>query len=139
MQGNSTPMNGCTQKVLSCIEVGFMSWTTLNSIMTWCMCTMEPPLQDTLWNWWPGLSRYVAKFITGCNACNWTKTFPMQKVGKLTPNKIPDQCCKCWRDSYPTQMSTTKGTNVCLKDLGPQTGNKGGLLPIWIFLGFPQS
>src|SRR5258705_10131205 len=32
--------------------------------------------------------------------------------------------------------STTEGTNVCLKDLGPQTGNKGGLLPIWTSLGF---
>ncbi len=36
--------------------------------------------------WWPGLSRYIA----GCNACNQTKTFPMQKVGKLIPNKVPD-------------------------------------------------
>src|SRR5258708_18457812 len=41
--------------------------------------------------WWPGLSRYVAKFITGCDACNWTKTFLTQKVGKLIPNKVPDQ------------------------------------------------
>ena len=40
--------------------------------------------------WWPGLSRYIAKFITGCNACNRTKTFPMQKVGKLIPNMVPD-------------------------------------------------
>src|SRR5258708_9147643 len=48
-------------------------------------------LELVLWNyWWPGLSRYVAKFIAGCNACNWTKTFPMQKVGKLIPNKVPD-------------------------------------------------
>ncbi len=48
-------------------------------------------LELVLWNyWWPGLSRYVAKFITGCNVCNQTKTFPMQKVGKLIPNKVPD-------------------------------------------------
>src|SRR5260221_1748635 len=40
--------------------------------------------------WWPGLSRYIAKFITGCNACNQPKTFPTQKVGKLIPNKVPD-------------------------------------------------
>src|SRR5258708_25447206 len=40
--------------------------------------------------WWPGLSRYIAKFIAGCNACNRMKTFPMQKVGKLIPNKVPD-------------------------------------------------
>src|SRR5258707_15892177 len=39
--------------------------------------------------WWPGLSRYVAKFVTGCDACNWTKTFLTQKVGKLIPNKAP--------------------------------------------------
>src|SRR5258708_85714 len=23
--------------------------------------------------WWPGLSRYIAKFITGCDACNWCR------------------------------------------------------------------
>src|SRR5258708_6439092 len=40
--------------------------------------------------WWPGLSRYIAKFIAGCDACNRTKTFPTQKVGKLIPNKVPD-------------------------------------------------
>src|SRR5260221_478459 len=41
--------------------------------------------------WWPGLSRYIAKFVAGCDACNQTKTFPTQKVGKLIPNKVPDQ------------------------------------------------
>src|SRR5258708_32889318 len=40
--------------------------------------------------WWPGLSRYITKFVAGCDACNWMKTFPMQKVGKLIPNKVPD-------------------------------------------------
>src|SRR5260221_7586668 len=42
--------------------------------------------------WWPGLSRYIAKFITGCDACNWRKTLLTQKVGKLIPNKVPAQC-----------------------------------------------
>src|SRR5258707_8232951 len=41
--------------------------------------------------WWPGLSRYVTKFVAGCDACNRMKTFPTQKVGKLIPNKVPDQ------------------------------------------------
>src|SRR5258707_8407913 len=49
--------------------------------------TLELVLQNY---WWPGLSRYIAKFIAGCDACNWMKTFPMQKVGKLIPNKVPD-------------------------------------------------
>src|SRR5258705_227579 len=49
-------------------------------------------LELVSWNyWWPGLSRYIAKFIAGCDVCNWTKTFPMQKVGKLIPNKVPDR------------------------------------------------
>ncbi len=48
-------------------------------------------LELVSWNyWWPGLSRYVTKFVVGCDACNWMKTFPMQKVGKLIPNKVPD-------------------------------------------------
>src|SRR5260221_14305595 len=59
MRGNSAPISGHAQKVLSCTEVGFTSWTTPNSIMTWCMCTMEPPSQDILddgrcWNWCHG-------------------------------------------------------------------------------------
>src|SRR5258707_93433 len=49
-------------------------------------------LELVSWNyWWPGLSRYITKFITGCNTCNQTKTFPTQKVGKLIPNKVPDR------------------------------------------------
>src|SRR5260221_13248474 len=56
MQGNSTLMSGHGQKVLSCIEVGPMSQTTLSSIMAWCMHTMELQSQDTpddgkCWNW----------------------------------------------------------------------------------------
>ncbi len=42
--------------------------------------------------WWPGLSRYIAKFVAGCNASNQTKTFPMQKVGKLVPDRVLDKC-----------------------------------------------
>src|SRR5260221_14746430 len=51
--------------------------------------------------WWPGISCYVASYIAGCNACNHCKSFPMQKVGKLTPNQIPT-CC--WRLSLLTPL-----------------------------------
>src|SRR6266436_3045959 len=59
MWGNSALMSGHAQKVLSCTEVGFTSQTTPNSIMTWCMCIMELPSQDTPddgrhWNWCHG-------------------------------------------------------------------------------------
>src|SRR5258707_5004959 len=42
--------------------------------------------------WWLGISHYVASYVAGCDACNCCKSFPMQKVGKLTPNRIPTHC-----------------------------------------------
>src|SRR5258707_15668058 len=39
--------------------------------------------------WWPGISRYIASYMAGSDACNQCKSFPMLKVGKLTPNGIP--------------------------------------------------
>ncbi len=72
-------------------------------------------LELVLWNyWWPGLSRYVAKFIAGCNACNWTKTFPMQKVGKLVPNKVPDQCWQVISIDMIRELPDSKGYNAVL-------------------------
>src|SRR5258707_5651587 len=62
--------------------------------------------------WWPGLSRYVAKFVMGCNACNWTKTFPMQKVGKLIPNKVPDQCWQVISIDMIRELPDSKGYNA---------------------------
>ena len=39
--------------------------------------------------WWPGMGRYIAKYMKGCNLCNQTKTFPTAPAGKLMPNRIP--------------------------------------------------
>src|SRR5258706_2229462 len=66
--------------------------------------------------WWPGLSRYVARFVTGCDVCNQTKTFPMQKVGKLIPNKIPDQCWQVIMISVDMvrELPDSKGYNAIL-------------------------
>src|SRR5258706_3647966 len=64
--------------------------------------------------WWPGLSRYVTKFITGCNACNQTKTFPMQKVGKLIPNRVPDQCWQVISVDMIRELLDSKGYNAVL-------------------------
>src|SRR5258707_13208730 len=64
--------------------------------------------------WWPGLSRYVAKFITGCDACNRTKTFPMQKVGKLIPNKVPDKHWQVISVDMIRELPDSKGYNAVL-------------------------
>src|SRR5258705_10481476 len=95
-------MSGHAQREWFCIEAGSMSQMTpqlchdLVHAHHSAAVTGHPgqwkTLELVLWNyWWPGLSRYVAKFIAGCDACNQTKTFPPQKVGKLIPNKVPDR------------------------------------------------
>ncbi len=64
--------------------------------------------------WWPGLSRYVTKFVAGCDACNWMKTFPMQKVGKLIPNKVPDQRWQVISVDMIGELLDSKGYNAIL-------------------------
>src|SRR5260221_806601 len=72
-------------------------------------------LELVSWNyWWPGLSRYITKFIAGCDACNWMKTFPMQKVGKLIPNKVPDQCWQVISIDMIRELPDSKGYNTIL-------------------------
>src|SRR5258705_285136 len=64
--------------------------------------------------WWPGLSRYITKFVAGCDACNRTKTFPMQKVGKLIPNKVPDRCWQVISIDMIRELLDSKGYNAIL-------------------------
>src|SRR5258708_14175772 len=64
--------------------------------------------------WWPGLSWYVAKFIVGCDACNQTKTFPTQKVGKLIPTKVPDRCWQVITIDMIGELPDWKGYNAIL-------------------------
>src|SRR6266446_2756488 len=64
--------------------------------------------------WWPGLSRYITKFVAGCDACNQTKTFPTQKVGKLIPNKVPDQCWQVISVDMIGELPESKGYNAIL-------------------------
>ncbi len=64
--------------------------------------------------WWPGLSRYVAKFVAGCDACNQTKTFPTQKVGKLIPNKVPDRHWQVISVDMIGELLDSKGYNAVL-------------------------
>ena len=41
--------------------------------------------------WWPGVARYIASYIQGCDRCNRTKTYPAAPLGKLMPNRVPDR------------------------------------------------
>src|SRR5260221_3185220 len=64
--------------------------------------------------WWLGISCYAASYMAGCNVCNCCKSFPMQKVGKLTPNWIPT--CHWEVISVDTigELPESKGYNAIL-------------------------
>ena len=39
--------------------------------------------------WWPGISRFIDRYVRGCDACNRVKTFPGTPAGPLMPNPVP--------------------------------------------------
>jgi hypothetical protein len=41
--------------------------------------------------WWPGISRYVDKYVKSCDICNRTKIYPTAPAGPLMPNAIPER------------------------------------------------
>src|SRR5260370_25720190 len=64
--------------------------------------------------WWPGLPWYIAKFISGCDLCNHMKSFPSWKVGKLTPNKVPEQHWQTILVDIIGEFPDSKGYNAIL-------------------------
>ena len=64
--------------------------------------------------WWPGISRYVAAYVKGCEACNQTKTFPARPVGTLMPNRVPDQRWQVVSTDLIGEFPEYKGYNAIL-------------------------
>src|SRR5260370_176048 len=64
--------------------------------------------------WWPGISCYVASYVAGCDVCNCCKSFPTQKVGKLTPNWIPTCCWEVISVDTIRELLESKGYNTIL-------------------------
>src|SRR6266705_1379437 len=60
------------------------------------------------------MSRYIASYISGCDACQWVKSFPSQKVRKLIPNQVPS--CQWQIISVDTigELPESKGYNAIL-------------------------
>src|SRR5258708_23215965 len=64
--------------------------------------------------WWLGISHYVASYMAGCDVCNHCKSFPIQKVGKLTPNWIPTHCREVISVDTIRELLESKGYNAIL-------------------------
>jgi hypothetical protein len=41
--------------------------------------------------WWPGMSNYVEKYVSGCETCMRNKNLPHKPLGLLQPNKVPNR------------------------------------------------
>ena len=68
----------------TCAQLSDLRCAIAQVMGTWELPVVTKTLELVSRNyWWPGLSRYIAKFVAGCDVCNQTKTFPMQKVGKI--------------------------------------------------------
>src|SRR5258707_8299847 len=52
--------------------------------------------------------------MAGCDVCNHCKSFPMQNVGKLTPNWIPTHCWEVISVDTIRELPESKGYNAIL-------------------------
>jgi len=64
--------------------------------------------------WWPGMSRYVAAYVKGCDRCNRTKTFPGKLLGKLVPTQIPQQIWEIITVDLITGLPESEGYNAIM-------------------------
>ena len=39
--------------------------------------------------WWPGISIFIQKYVSGCDLCQRTKIFPSLSPGKLVLDTLP--------------------------------------------------
>ena len=59
--------------------------------------------------WWPGMSVYVEKYVTGCDTCQRTKNRNQQAHGPLQPNSVPDQPWQVISCDLITQLPKSSG------------------------------
>jgi hypothetical protein len=64
--------------------------------------------------WWPGISRYIALYVKGCDRCNRTKTFPAKPAGKLLPTQIPKDIWQIITVDLITGLPESQGYNAIM-------------------------
>jgi hypothetical protein len=64
--------------------------------------------------WWPGISRYIAQYVKGCDRCSRTKTFPAKPTGKLVPTQIPKDIWQIITVDLITGLPESQGYNAIM-------------------------
>ncbi|KAL7277513.1 hypothetical protein ACG7TL_008434 [Trametes sanguinea] len=65
--------------------------------------------------WWPGMSIFVKKYVTGCDTCQRMKNRPQQPYGPLQPNPVPEGPWEIITVDLITQLPESFGhTAICV-------------------------
>jgi len=65
--------------------------------------------------WWPGMTTFVKKYVTGCDMCQQMKNRPQQPFGPLVPNKVPNGPWEIISMDLITQLPKSNGYNaICV-------------------------
>jgi hypothetical protein len=64
--------------------------------------------------WWPGMTKFIINYVKGCDACNRSKIFPQQPIGKLQPIPIPSVPWKSVASDFITHLPNSEGFNAIL-------------------------
>ena len=64
--------------------------------------------------WWPGIGRYIAKYVKGCDISKRTKIFPAAPMGKLLPNQVPNQKQQVISVDLIVELPTSHGYDALL-------------------------
>ena len=64
--------------------------------------------------WWPDLTKFVHKYVDGCDICQRTKNFPSKPQGPLLPNEIPEGPWQNITVDFVTDLPPSEGKTAIM-------------------------
>ena len=64
--------------------------------------------------WWPGVTRDVAKYVEGCDMCQWMKNKTEETAGKLKLSKVPRKLWTHITVDFITKLPVVAGKDAIL-------------------------
>ena len=64
--------------------------------------------------WWPGITKFIAQYVKGCDRCSRTKTYPAKPMGELVPNQIPKKVWEIITVDLITGLPDSQGYNAIM-------------------------
>ena len=64
--------------------------------------------------WWPSMTTFVKKYVSGCDICQRMKNHPQQPYGPLEPNPVPGEPWEIISMDLITQLPESLGFNAIL-------------------------